>query len=194
MLLRDVARRYPYSLRDSKLRSNTTKANLYQDVTRLICPYHPAFPPPLIRQAMAVRADWPLRRQPLLLLRAKHWPRCWCPLLFVKSAVGIPPFPTKTLFIVFFLLFFVYCFCLLFLFVTINFLSTSLFFPPYFRHFSLHTHRFTISSNHVMPLHHTILTIRACNAQTLIQSLKKVIQKTETSLIQFSFKLFLKIL
>ena len=58
-LLRAVARRYPYSIRDSKLRSNTTKATLYQDVIRLICPYHPAFPPPLIRQAMAVRADWP---------------------------------------------------------------------------------------------------------------------------------------
>ena len=54
-----LARRYPYSLRDSKLRSNTTKANLYQDVIRLICPYHPAFPPLLTRQAMAVRADWP---------------------------------------------------------------------------------------------------------------------------------------
>ena len=58
-LLRAVARRYPYSLRDSKLPSNTTKATLYQDVIRLIYPYHPAFPPPLIRQAMAVRADWP---------------------------------------------------------------------------------------------------------------------------------------
>ena len=37
-LLRAVARRYPYSLRDSKLRSNTTKANLYQDVIQADLP------------------------------------------------------------------------------------------------------------------------------------------------------------
>ena len=151
-LLRAVARRYPYSLRGSKLRSNTTKATLYQDVIRLICPYHPAFPPPLIRHFHPHSSDKPWQcaltgptSAALLLLRAKHWPRCWCPPPSVRHAVGIPPVPTQTLFIVFLFIIFIcyqtvvsttdpkhsqFFFLRTFnIFFTINFWSTSLFFP-----------------------------------------------------------------
>ena len=145
---------------------------------------------------------------PLLSLRAKHWPPCWCPLLFVRSVVGLPPFPTQTLFIAFLFIIFI-CYQTVvsttdpkhsLIFFCALLISLSLLIFCQLLSFSRHTLDTspsipTCSPFHpIMSCHYTTpyLLHKPCNAQTLVQSLKKVIQRQKRCSYSFLLMFFSK--